>query len=84
MELERVFKKARQTARTKIFDKEDQVELAWLEKEITDVGFGPLHELYIKGKVHEYATIIESKGKLRRWAEKKRKHQQTNQQRKSA
>lgn len=71
MELERVFNRARQNARTKVFNKEDQIELAWLEKRITDIGFGPYSDVYLKQDVHEYATIVESKGKLRQWAKRK-------------
>lgn len=66
MKLKNVYYDARRTMNRKIFDKEDQVELSWLDKRINEIGFVPFHALYIAEEVHRFATIVETKGKLKR------------------
>jgi hypothetical protein len=67
MNLFNTFKNAQRDARKKLFSVKDQIELCYLEKQISDYGFRPSSWcfLYIDEAVQKYSTIIEMKGEYK-------------------
>lgn len=65
MNLKQTFIDAKREARRKMFSKEDQIELCYLEKHINDYGFGPWHVMYVNTAVQQFSTIVEMKGEYK-------------------